>query len=109
MTVDAIDGFDAKVAVYNGLVLSFGAPSYGSDAGKLPAGVPAAGLAADPATGGYRILTSTGGVDGFSAPAYGSVTGRIPAGATVTGIAAGPGGGYLLLTSDGSVFAFAKP
>jgi len=41
----------------------------------------AVGLAADPATGGYWILKSNGGVDAFSAPWYGSMAGQ-----PVTGI-----------------------
>jgi hypothetical protein len=49
--------------------------------------VRAAGLAADPATGGYWILKSDGGVDAFSAPWYGSMRGQLPAGQAVTGIA----------------------
>lgn len=46
---------------------------YGSDAGRLRAGVRAVGLAVDPATGGYWILKSTGGVNRFHAPWHGSV------------------------------------
>ena len=47
----------------------------------------AAGIAADPKTGGYWILKSDGGVDGFAAPWYGSLAGHIPAaGQAVTGI-----------------------
>ncbi|HEX9033196.1 MAG TPA: polysaccharide deacetylase family protein, partial [Streptosporangiaceae bacterium] len=77
--------------------------------GLLPAGVRAVGLASDPATGGYWILKSTGGVDAFHAPWHGSLAGKIPAGCTVTAIAAGPRGGYLVLTSDGGVHNFGTP
>jgi hypothetical protein len=49
--------------------------------------VAAAGITADPATGGYWILKSDGGVDGFAAPWYGSLAGHIPAGQSVTGLA----------------------
>ncbi len=66
---------------------NYGTPWYGSLRGKLPAGVHAAGLAADPVTGGYWISRSDGGVDAFCAPWYGSVAGQVPAGQTVTGIA----------------------
>jgi hypothetical protein len=56
--------------------------------GKLPAGVTAVGITADPATGGYWILKSNGGVNEFNAPWYGSLSNKVPAGTTVTGIAA---------------------
>ena len=54
---------------------------------RYPGGVSAVGLAVDPATGGYWIVKSDGGVDNFNAPWYGSMRGQVPAGQTVTGIA----------------------
>ena len=45
------------------------------------------GLAADPATGGYWILKSNGGIDGFGAPWHGSLHGTLAPGTAVTGIA----------------------
>jgi hypothetical protein len=48
--------------------------------------VTAAGIAADPATGGYWILKSNGGVDAFNAPWYRSLAWHVPAGQSVTGI-----------------------
>ena len=83
---------------------NFGTPWYGSDAGKLAAGVTATGIAADPKTGGYWILKSDGGVDSFHAPWSGSIRGHV-----VTGIAGTRGGGYLLLTPDGGVHNFGTP
>ena len=50
----------------------------------------------------YRAV----GVANYNAPWYGSLTGKVPAGQTVTGIAATPGGGYLVLTSNGAVYGF---
>lgn len=47
----------------------------------------AVGLVSAPATGGYWILKSDGGVDGFDAPWHGSLRRRLPAGRTVTAIA----------------------
>ena len=47
----------------------------------------ATGFAADPATGGYWIVTSNGGVDAFAAPWHGSLAWHVPAGRSVTGIA----------------------
>ncbi len=56
--------------------------------GRLPAGVTAGRpITAAPATGGYWILKSNGGIDGFGAPWHGSLHGTLPAGTTVTGIA----------------------
>ena len=109
VTMDFLDGFRARVRAANGRVASFATPSYGSDAGKLNAGVTAVGLAGDPVTGGYWILKSTGGVDSFHAPWRGSLVGKIPAGATVTAIASGRPGGYLVLTSNGAVHSFGTP
>jgi hypothetical protein len=43
-----------------------------------PGWVTAAGIAADRATGGYRILKSNGGVDAFNAPCYGSLAWHVP-------------------------------
>jgi hypothetical protein len=62
------NGIGYYVLTSNGGVHNYGAPWYGSDAYKLPAGVIAAGIAADPVTGGYWILKSDGGVDAFHAP-----------------------------------------
>jgi len=103
VTVDALMGLGYHVLTSNGGVHNYGTPWYGSDAGKLPAGVTATGIAADPATGGYWILKSDGGVDAFGSPWRGSMRGQVPAGQSVTGIAGTQGGGYLVLTSEGGV------
>jgi hypothetical protein len=64
----------------NGAVHRFGhAKLRGSDAGKLPAGVSAVSIATSPATTGYRILSSNGGVTCFGAICYGSLFGQLPA------------------------------
>lgn len=97
----ACGGSGSQVRASNAEARNFWTRSYGSDAGQLRAGVTAVGLAADPATGGYWILTSTGGVDSFHAPWHGSLAGKIPAGITVRVIAAGLRGGYRILTSGG--------
>jgi len=104
VTVDALMGLGYHVLTSNGGVHNYGTPWYGSDAGKLPAGVTATAIAADPKTGGYWILKSNGGVDNYNAPWYGSMAGH-----TVTGIAGTPGGGYLVLTPDGGVHNFGAP
>jgi peptidoglycan/xylan/chitin deacetylase (PgdA/CDA1 family) len=92
----------------SGDVRSFGAVGYGPAAGKLPAGVMAAGLATDPDTGGYWLLASNGAVYAYHAPSLGSAAGKLPAGVTATAIAASHGG-YLILTSNGGVYTFGAP
>jgi peptidoglycan/xylan/chitin deacetylase (PgdA/CDA1 family) len=109
VTLDALQGLGYHVLTSNGGVHNYGAPWYGSDAGKLPAGVKAVGLATDPVTGGYWILKSNGGVDAFTAPWSGSLAWKVPAGQSVTGIAGTAGGGYLVLTSDGGVHNYGAP
>jgi hypothetical protein len=86
VTIDALMGLGYHILTSNGGVHNYGTPWYGSDAGKLPAGVTATGIAANPATGGYWIAKSNGGVDAFAAPWYGSLAGHVPAGQSVTGI-----------------------
>ena len=105
VNLNALRKFGSRVRRSNGRVRHFGTPGHGSDAGQLRPGVTAVGLAANPATGGYWILKSTGGVDGFHAPWHGSLHCKIPARATVTAIAGLPDG-YLILTSNGAVHSF---
>jgi peptidoglycan/xylan/chitin deacetylase (PgdA/CDA1 family) len=100
-------GFHVPHAVVS--VGGFGTPSYGSNAGQIPAGVTAMAIAGDPATGGYWILDSDGSVAAFDAPMHGSLAGHVGGGYCVTAIAAGLNGGYLILTSDGGIHAFGTP
>jgi peptidoglycan/xylan/chitin deacetylase (PgdA/CDA1 family) len=109
VTIDALMGLGYHLLTSNGGVHNYGTPWYGSDAGKLPAGVTAIGIAADPKTGGYWIAKSDGGVDAFNAPWRGSMRGQIPAGQAVSGIAGTANGGYLVLTSDGGVHNYGTP
>jgi peptidoglycan/xylan/chitin deacetylase (PgdA/CDA1 family) len=101
-------GTGYQAASAGGGVVSFGAAGYGPAAGRLPAGVTAAGLATDPGTGGYWLLASNGAVRAYHAPSLGSAAGELPPGVTATAIAASRGG-YLVLASDGSVYAFGAP
>jgi len=107
VTVEGLGGLGYHVLASGGSVSSFGAPGYGGI--TVRAGMKAAGLAADPATGGYWILKSNGGVSNVHAPWYGSLNSKIPAGQTVTAIAASPAGGYLILTSGGNVYGYGAP
>jgi peptidoglycan/xylan/chitin deacetylase (PgdA/CDA1 family) len=109
VTLDALRGIGYVVASSNGDIGGFGAPLFGSDLGRLAAGVVPAGLAVDPVTGGYWVLKSDGGVDNFGAPWSGSLRGKLGAGVVVTAIGATPHGGYLVLTSDGGVRGFGAP
>ena len=104
VTMNALMGLGYHLLTSNGGVHDYGTPWYGSDAGKLPAGVTATGISVHPATGGYWILKSDGGVDSFHAPWSGSVRGH-----AVTGIAGTRGGGYLVLTPDGGVHNYGTP
>jgi len=62
--------------------------------------------ATDPATGGYWVVASDGGVFSFDAPFYGSA-GALALARPVVGAAAAPdGGGYWLVASDGGVFSY---
>ena len=61
---------------------------------------------ADPATGGYWLVASDGGVFAFDAPYFGS-TGGLSLNRPVNGMAATANGhGYWLVASDGGLFAF---
>jgi N-acetylmuramoyl-L-alanine amidase len=67
---------------------------------------PLVGTATDPATGGYWLVASDGGVFAFDAPFLGSA-GGLTLTAPIVGMAAtADGGGYWLVASDGGVFAY---
>jgi hypothetical protein len=78
----ATSGTGYDVLTPNGGGHNFGAPWYGSDAGKL-GNLKAVGLAEDPQSGGYWILKSDAGVSNYNAPWYGSIVGP---NTTVSGI-----------------------
>jgi hypothetical protein len=70
---------------------------------------PIVGLAVDPATGGYWLVASDGGIFSFDAPFYGS-TGSLTLNKPVVGMAeSNNGSGYWLAASDGGIFAFNAP
>jgi hypothetical protein len=98
----------------NGEVDAYGAPNYGSlKPGSLPNGITATGIALDPKTGGYWIVTTGGVVRGFNAPYLGEHRihsggwGQYPA---AVAIASAPGGaGYYVLRANGSINCFGVP
>ena len=89
-----------------GDVAAFGAAvCYGGMTGT-PLNRPIVGMAVDPATGGYWLVASDGGVFSFNAPFEGS-TGGIQLNKPVVAMGATPdGSGYWLVASDGGVFSF---
>ena len=89
-----------------GDVAAFGAAvCYGGMTGT-PLNRPIVGMAIDPATGGYWLVASDGGVFSFNAPFEGS-TGGIRLNRPIVGMGATPdGSGYWLVASDGGVFSF---
>ncbi len=89
-----------------GDVAAFGAATcYGAMTGT-PLNKPVVGMAVDPATGGYWLVATDGGIFSFNAPFYGS-TGNIVLNKPIVGMAPTPsGGGYWMVASDGGVFTF---
>ncbi len=67
---------------------------------------PIVGMAVDPATGGYWLVATDGGIFSFNAPFHGS-TGAIRLNQPIVGMTAtANGSGYWFVASDGGVFAF---
>jgi hypothetical protein len=63
-------------------------------------------MAADPATGGYWLVASDGGIFAFNAPFFGS-TGALHLNQPIVGMTPAPdGNGYWLVARDGGVFSF---
>ena len=92
------------VAADGGLFAYGGAPFYGSAVGQ-GGKVPIAGMATDPATGGYWEVGADGSVHNFGAPNFGGLRG--PPRAPIVAMASTPdGGGYWLVGADGGVFAY---
>jgi hypothetical protein len=90
----------------DGGVFSFGNAQFWGSTGSLTLNKPIVGMAADPATGGYWLVASDGGVFSFNAPFHGS-TGNLRLNKPIVGMDASPGGsGYWLAASDGGVFTF---
>jgi pseudomonalisin len=94
------------------LTITVAEPASGSDAvfqgstGNETLSAPIVGMAVDPATGGYWLVASDGGVFAFNAPFYGS-EGNVHLNKPIVGMAAVPdGSGYYLVAADGGIFTF---
>ncbi len=67
---------------------------------------PIVGMATDPATGGYWLVATDGGIFAFNAPFLGS-TGNIHLNQPIVGMSGDQSGqGYWMVASDGGIFAF---
>ncbi len=82
-----------------------GAVCFGSMSGT-PLNRPIVGMAVDPATGGYWLVATDGGIFSFNAPFLGS-TGNIHLNRPIVGMSSDQSGnGYWMVASDGGIFAF---
>jgi len=67
---------------------------------------PIVGMAIDPATGGYWLVATDGGIFAFNAPFFGSA-GNIHLNQPIVGMSGDRSGhGYWMVASDGGIFAF---
>ena len=100
------DGQGYWLATVDGDVCPFGdAPSLGSLTDQANS-APVVGIGLDPATGGYWLVDSSGGVFGFDVPDLGSMAGQA-LNAPVSGmVGTEDGQGYWLVADDGGVFSF---
>ncbi len=89
-----------------GDVAAFGGAACSGAMTGIPLNKPIVGMAVDPATRGYWLVASDGGIFSFNAPFFGS-TGAIRLNKPIVGMAPTEnGGGYWLVASDGGVFTF---
>jgi hypothetical protein len=100
------DGKGYFILAGDGSVYAFGDAKYhGSRGGQWTCGA-VVGMAVDPATGGYWLVTSRGAVYGEDARNYGSAS-KHPLASPIVAIAAAPDGtGYWLAAQDGKVYSY---
>lgn len=100
------DGKGYFVVAATGSVYAFGDADYhGSRGGKSTDGS-VVGIAVDPATGGYWLVTSKGAVYAEDAPAWGSLSSRALASPIVAIAPTSSGTGYLLVAKSGTVYSY---
>jgi hypothetical protein len=84
----------------DGGIFTFGTARFHGSTGGMHLNRPIVGMAADPATGGYWLVASDGGIFSFTAPFYGSSGASL---ADVTSIAIEDGGnGYVWCDATGA-------
>ncbi len=89
-----------------GDVATFGLAACSGAMTGIPLNKPIVGMAVDPATRGYWLVASDGGIFAIGAPFLGS-TGSLTLNKPIVGMAAtADGRGYWLVAADGGVFAF---
>ena len=93
----------------DGGIFAFVDAHFQGSTGNIALNKPIVGMAVDPATGGYWLVASDGGIFAFNAPFLGS-TGNIVLNKPVVGMATGPNGkGYWFVASDGGIFTYGVP
>jgi len=103
---DAVPQPDKVLSLEPCQVFSFGDAAFLGSMGGKPLNKPVVGIASDPATGGYWLVASDGGVFAYQAPFAGSA-GALTLNSPVNGMSATPDGqGYWFVASDGGVFAY---
>ncbi|HEX3795048.1 MAG TPA: PQQ-binding-like beta-propeller repeat protein [Acidimicrobiales bacterium] len=102
----SLDGQGYWEVTANGAVYAFGDAGYFGGVGQLHLAAPIVDITPDPATGGYWLIASNGGVFSFDAPFFGA-TGPIPLNRPIVGMqATDDGGGYWIVAADGGVFTY---
>ena len=93
----------------DGGIFTFGDAQFQGSTGSIHLNKPVVGMTVDPATGGYWLVASDGGIFAYNAPFLGS-TGSMTLNKPVVGMAAASNGsGYWLVASDGGIFAYGVP
>ncbi len=93
-----------RVAAVNGVVLRQPGQALEGGTGSV---APSVGIATDPSTGGFWVVSSDGGVFSLDgAHFYGSAVPFHPAAPVVAMVATPTGHGYWLVGADGGVFSF---
>ncbi|HET9692695.1 MAG TPA: glycoside hydrolase family 6 protein, partial [Acidimicrobiales bacterium] len=101
------DGGGYWLAAADGGIFAFGDAPFDGSTGTLHLNQPIVAMAATPDGGGYWLAAADGGIFAFGdAPFDGSAAGT---GTLATGLAGLPGGGYQVLSGDGSLRDFGVP
>jgi hypothetical protein len=100
------DGKGYFITAADGSVYAFGDATYHGSRGGQRSNGAVVGMAVDPATGGYWLVTSKGAVYGEDAPNFGSASAH-PVPSPIVAMAAAPlGAGYWLAAQNGHVYGY---